>query len=181
MDITIGNKTFPLKRLNIIDETIAASRGESRLPAHILPVIRDLATDMDPFFDKWVQAEAVHHPSQTRKDPMRRIDPGSKDRQEASLGIECINCAICYAACDTVAVNDRYLGPAALQRAWTLINDEKDDGRKEILQAVSADGGCHNCHSHGSCTAYCPNGLDPSRAVAGLKRTTAFSFLRQGG
>jgi len=52
---------------------------------------------------------------------------------EANAGIECINCAVCYAACDTVAGQVDYLGPAALQRAWTLLNDAKDDGRAAIL------------------------------------------------
>ena len=51
------------------------------------------------------------------------ITPDDPQRIEASAGIECINCAICYAACDVVAGNPDYLGPAALQRAWTLFND----------------------------------------------------------
>ena len=33
-------------------------------------------------------------------------------------------------------------------------------------------------HSMGSCTAYCPNELDPMSAIAGLKRETAKSFFR---
>ena len=76
--------------------------------------------------------------------------------------------------------NADYLGPAALQRAWTLLNDVKDDGRGAILDAVSDKGGCHNCHSIGSCTAYCPNELDPMSAIAGLKRETAKSFFKRG-
>lgn len=149
-------------------------------PLRNLPVIKDLAVDMDPFFDKWVDAEAVHHPSATRDDVMPAVDVTSPARQQANAGIECINCAVCYAACDTVAGNPDYLGPAALQRAWTLLNDAKDDGRAAILDAVSGSGGCHNCHSMGSCTAYCPNELDPMSAIAGLKRETAKSFFRRG-
>ena len=42
--------------------------------------------------------------------------------------IECINCGVCYAACDTVRWNPDYLGPAALNRAWSLVNDERDAG-----------------------------------------------------
>lgn len=141
-------------------------------PLRNLPVIKDLVVDMDPFFDKWVAAEAVHHNSQTRDDPIAQVDEQTPQRVTANAGIECINCAVCYAACDTVAANPDYLGPAALQRAWTLINDEKDEGRAEILNAVSGAGGCHNCHSIGSCTAYCPNELDPLSAIAGLKRET---------
>jgi fumarate reductase iron-sulfur subunit len=146
-------------------------------PLRNLPVIKDLATDMDPFFDKWVAAEGRHHPTRTRADDVVPVDPAGPDRQQASAGIECINCSICYVACDTVAGNPDYLGPAALQRAWTLYNDTKDADRDAILDAVSGRGGCHACHSMGSCTAYCPNDLDPLAAIAGLKRATARRFF----
>lgn len=146
-------------------------------PLRNLPVIKDLATDMDPFFDKWVAAEGLHHPSKTRHDPIEAVDPKSAERTEADTGIECINCSICYASCDTVAGNADYLGPAALQRAWTLYNDVKDESRWNILDAVSGKGGCHNCHSQGSCALYCPNELNPMKAIAGLKKATATSFF----
>lgn len=158
----------------------ATSDGTLKIgPLRNLPVIKDLATDMDPFFDKWVAAEAVHHPSKTRDDPIEAIDPASEVRVEVSSGIECINCAICYAACDTVTNNDDYLGPAALQRAWTLYNDTKDASAQSILDAVSGAGGCHNCHSQGSCSVHCPNDLNPMKAIAGLKRETAKSFFKR--
>ena len=149
-------------------------------PLRNLPVIKDLVADMDPFFDKWVSAEGVHHAAATRHDPIQPVDEDSETRAQANAGIECINCSVCYAACDTVAGNADYLGPAALQRAWTLLNDAKDEGRQAILDAVSGSGGCHNCHSMGSCTAHCPNELDPMSAIAGLKRETARSFFSGG-
>jgi len=135
-------------------------------PLRNLPVIKDLAVDMDPFFEKWVAAEGVHHGTATRDEEIAPVDVTAPARIEANAGIECINCAVCYAACDTVAGNPDYLGPAALQRAWTLLNDAKDGGREEILAAVSGRGGCHNCHSMGSCTAYCPNELDSGSGAA---------------
>lgn len=142
-------------------------------PLRNLPVIKDLVADLDTFFDKWIAAEGFHHPSATRNDPVAAIAP--EVRVE---GIECINCAVCYAACDTVTANDDYLGPAALQRAWTLYNDSKDADKQHIQDAVSGTGGCHSCHSIGNCTAYCPNDLDPLSAIAGLKRETAKQFFK---
>lgn len=149
-------------------------------PLRNLPVIKDLVVDMDPFFDKWVAAEGVHHGKLSRHDSIQSVDASSKARVNADAGIECINCSVCYAACDTVTGNPDYLGPAALQRAWTLLNDAKDDAQDSILDAVSASGGCHNCHSMGSCTVHCPNELDPMSAIAGLKRATIKRFF-QGG
>ena len=148
-------------------------------PLRNLPVIKDLVADMDPFFDKWIAAEGLHHPTRDRSDPIEQIDPQAPDRVTANAGIECINCSVCYAACDTVTGNADYLGPAALQRAWTLYNDAKDAQKQVILDAVSGSGGCHNCHSMGSCTHYCPNDLDPMSAIAGLKRETARSFFKR--
>ena len=64
----------------------------------------------------------------------------------------------------------RFLGPAALNRAWTLVNDVRDTQRTERLRAVAGDAGCHSCHTQGSCTERCPKHLEPTRAIAGLKR-----------
>ena len=149
-------------------------------PLRNLPVIKDLVVDMDPFFDKWVEAGGYHHPTGTRHDPMPSIKPDEPARAKANKAIECINCSVCYAACDTVAGSSDYLGPAALQRAWTLYNDARDADKQSILDGVSDKGGCHNCHSQGSCTLYCPNELDPMGAIAGLKRVSVRSFFRRG-
>ena len=74
-------------------------------PLDNLPVIKDLATDMQPFFEKWQQAKGAFAPSQTRAEPMARIRPDSAARVAADAAIECINCGVCYAACDTVRWN----------------------------------------------------------------------------
>jgi len=147
-------------------------------PLRNLPVIRDLATDMDPFFEKWVEAEAVFHPTTTRHDDITRVAPDSAERQKADAAIECLNCGVCYAACDTVSNNPSYLGPAALNRAWTLVNDIKDGGRDRIIGAASHRGGCMNCHAQGSCERFCPNELSPINSIAGLKREAVKALFR---
>lgn len=160
-----------------VAEPAGGARRIEIAPLRNLPVIKDLAVDMDPFFDKWMRAEGVFRPSKTRVDPIEEIRPDSAERQTADAGIECINCSVCYAACDTVSGNPDYLGPAALNRAWTLYNDAKDGARQEILDAVSGVGGCHNCHSMGSCVRFCPNELNPLESIAGLKRATMASAV----
>ncbi len=147
-------------------------------PLANLPVIRDLVADLTPFFQKWQRAEGRFTPTSGRADPPARIDPQSPGRQAADAGIECINCAVCYAACDVVRWNPDYLGPAALNRAWTLVNDARDGARAERLAAVSDAGGCHNCHSHQACAEHCPQGLNPTAAIAGLKRASLMALLK---
>jgi fumarate reductase iron-sulfur subunit len=147
-------------------------------PLQNLPVIKDLATDMTPFFEKWRDAGGAFVPTRTRHDEIETIAPGSPARLAANAAIECINCGVCHAACDTVRWNENYLGPAALNRAWTLLNDVRDGGNRERLEAVAASGGCHACHSHQSCQEHCPQALNPTASIAGLKRRTAQAWLK---
>ncbi|MCP4072801.1 MAG: succinate dehydrogenase/fumarate reductase iron-sulfur subunit [Hyphomicrobiales bacterium] len=148
-------------------------------PLRNLPVIKDLACDMSGFFEKWTRAEGRFHPTRTRSEAIEAISPDSDARKAANEAIECINCAVCYAACDAVTGNKHYLGPAALNRAWTLINDQRDGGRNLRLSAVSGKGGCHNCHSQQSCSNYCPNELNPTMSITGLKRETTKAALKR--
>ncbi len=147
-------------------------------PLQNLPVIKDLTADMQPFFEKWQEAKGAFAPSLTRADAIARIRPDSPARRAADAAIECINCGVCYAACDTVRWNSAYLGPAALNRAWTLVNDERDAANTARLAAIAASGGCHACHSHQSCQEHCPVGLNPTASIAGLKRRTAMAYLK---
>jgi fumarate reductase iron-sulfur subunit len=147
-------------------------------PLGNLPLIKDLAADMRPFFEKWQQAKGAFAPSKTRHDAIEKIRPDSPTRRAADAAIECINCGVCYAACDTVRWDEDYLGPAALNRAWTLVNDERDTANVERLEAVAASGGCHACHSHQSCQEHCPLALNPTASIAGLKRRTMLAFLK---
>jgi len=147
-------------------------------PLRNLPVVRDLVTDMTPFFDKWAGARGRFQGGATRKDDFARVAPGSPARQLADAGIECIGCGVCYSSCDVVAWNPAYLGPAALNRAWTLVNDVRDTGNRARLAAVAGDAGCHACHTHMSCSERCPKQISPTAAIAGLKRATALAALK---
>jgi fumarate reductase iron-sulfur subunit len=147
-------------------------------PLRNLPVIRDLVVDMREFFDKWARARGEFRGRQSREDDFAKVSPQSAERIFVDQGIECIGCGVCYAACDVVKWNPDYLGPAALNRAWTLVNDVRDRETLERLRAVAGDAGCHACHSHVSCTERCPKHLSPTAAIAGLKREVAKAVLR---
>ena len=100
-------------------------------PLRNFAVVKDLAVEMTQFFDKWKDAQGYFEPGETAGKPIspwcRRRAP---ERQAADAGIECIGCGVCYSACDVVAWDQDYLGPAALNRAWTLVNDVRDEGTR---------------------------------------------------
>jgi fumarate reductase iron-sulfur subunit len=161
-----------------VDKVIDNDRMEIA-PLRNLPVIRDLVTDMREFFDKWAKAKGQFSGSLTKKEDFQKIKPDSPGRIAVNSAIECIGCAVCYSACDVVSWNPDYLGPAALNRAWTLVKDERDTRKLERLRAVAGDAGCHSCHTHMSCTEHCPKQISPTAGIAGLKREVSLALFRK--
>ncbi|MBI3113230.1 MAG: succinate dehydrogenase/fumarate reductase iron-sulfur subunit [Rhodospirillales bacterium] len=160
---------------------VAKVAKQSRLeiaPLRNLPVVKDLSVDMRTFFDKWTEAGGAFAPTATRADGFATIPPTDAKRRNADGGIECIGCGVCYSACDVVAWNPKYLGPAALNRAWTLVNDARDGAGAARLLKVAGDAGCHACHSHEACREHCPKHLNPTAAIASLKRAVAVAALK---
>ena len=158
---------------------VAGADGQLEIrPLANLPLVRDLVTDMRDFFDKWAAARGHFSGSLTRHDDFARVEPQSKARLAVDAGIECIGCGVCHASCEVVGWRPEYLGPAALNRAWTLVNDVRDTAQTERLLAVAGDAGCHSCHTQGTCTERCPKGIAPTASIAGLKRVVAKAAVR---
>jgi fumarate reductase iron-sulfur subunit len=159
----------------------ATADGALRLePLRNFTVVKDLAVDMTQFFDKWRDAHGFFEPGPRPPKDFATVPPATPARQAADAAIECIGCGICYSACDVVAWDPDYLGPAALNRAWTLVNDVRDAGGGARLAAVGGDSGCQCCHTHMSCTSFCPKDIAPTYSIAGLKRTVFWQALKGG-
>jgi fumarate reductase iron-sulfur subunit len=153
-----------------VSEAVAADGALRLEPLRNFTVVKDLAVEMTRFFDKWQDAHGYFEPATRPPADFAVVPPASSERQAADAAIECIGCGICYAACDVVAWDKDYLGPAALNRAWTLVNDVRDAAGDARLKAVSGDSGCQSCHTHMSCTSFCPKAIAPTYSIAGLKR-----------
>jgi fumarate reductase iron-sulfur subunit len=147
-------------------------------PLRNLPVVKDVVTDMVPFFDKWKGAVGQYVPPAQKRTDFAVVRPDSPQRHQADIAQQCIGCGVCYSACDVVSWKPDYLGPAALNRAWVQLNDARDAAHRQRLKAVSGDAGCHACHSQQSCTLRCPMLLDPAGSIAGLKRLSFKAALK---
>jgi len=146
-------------------------------PLQKFPVVKDLVVDMNPYFQKWQSAGNTYQPEAASSSDFATVKPDSAERQAANQAIECIGCGVCHAACDVVQWSPDYLGPAALNRLWSLYNDERQADRKQLLTNIATDAGCLGCHTTQSCTRYCPKELDPSSSIAGLKREALRSLF----
>lgn len=152
--------------------------GEVRVePMRHLPVVRDLVTDPGIFYQHLAGAGAAFSPKDETQEPAE-ILPNSKERKIIDPHRECIYCGLCYSACSVAGLDSGFLGPAALNRAFTLVSDSRDGAGKQRLQVAASEQGIWRCHTIFECTAVCPKGIPITAAIQGLKRKVMVSKLK---
>jgi succinate dehydrogenase / fumarate reductase iron-sulfur subunit len=93
------------------------------------------------------------------------------EREELDGLYECILCACCSTACPSYWWNpDRFLGPAILLQAYRWIVDSRDEATGERLDDLEDPFKLYRCHTIMNCTNTCPKGLNPAKAIAGIKQ-----------
>ena len=96
------------------------------------------------------------------------------DREKLDGLYECILCACCSTSCPSYWWNsDKYLGPAVLLQSYRWLQDSRDEERKERLKELDDTFKVYRCHTIMNCTQACPKGLNPAKAIAGIKQMIA--------
>jgi succinate dehydrogenase / fumarate reductase iron-sulfur subunit len=131
-------------------------------------VIKDLIVDLDPFFEKYRTVEPYLVAAGPAPERERLQDPGG--RQTFDEAIRCILCACCTAACPITAQNERFLGPAALLRAFRYLFDSRDSADQRRMGTLDNEDAIWGCKSHGKCTEVCPKEIDVRKSLGRIKK-----------
>src|SRR5690348_14928637 len=101
-------------------------------PLRNLPVMRDLAVDLTPFFGAYKKTLPAFVP-RADLDPKSfyPIPHDSAEWKALNHQPQCIDCGACYSSCTVATLNPRYVGPMALNRALGLVVDPRDARREE--------------------------------------------------
>ena len=62
------------------------------------------------------------------------------------------------------------VGPAALLQAYRWIIDSRDEYQRERLARLQDHHSVFKCHAILNCSAACPKGLHPAKAIADIKQ-----------
>ncbi|MCL4421311.1 MAG: succinate dehydrogenase iron-sulfur subunit [Candidatus Thermoplasmatota archaeon] len=137
-------------------------------PLKHFKILRDLAVDIDPFFDKYkaVKPYVIRNDDGNYQKELLQTPKQFDEYIDYSM---CIKCGLCMAACPIEGSDENYLGPAPLTAAWRFIADNRDQGKKMRLEIVSGAEGASRCHFAGECTEVCPKGVNPSFAIQKLR------------
>lgn len=131
-------------------------------PLSNLPVIKDLVVDVQPFFQNFKKIKTVLvKPVETLEKPEEFIQHPEDLKKYWDLTL-CTKCSICYSACPA-AIDERFLGPSALNTNYRFIADSRDEGFDERLKAVANN--VWLCTSCNSCTLFCPKLVNCANSV----------------
>src|SRR5688572_7560343 len=149
-------------------------------PLRNLPVVRDLAVDLAPFFDAY-RRTLPHFTPKADLDPndFYRIPHASREGQALNHQPQCIDCGACYSSCTAVTLKPRYVGPMALHRALVVMVDPRDGRRADRMNVVATEAGAFGCRTLGNCRDVCPRGISPLRSIERLKRLAVWDQFRR--
>lgn len=139
---------------------------------HPLPhmsVVKDLVPDLKNAYAQLSSIEPWLKSSESPPDRERLQTP--EERKELDGLYECILCYSCATSCPSYWWNsERYLGPAVLLQAYRWLADSRDDHKGERLDNLEDPFRLYRCHTIMNCTATCPKGLNPAKAIAEIKK-----------
>ena len=151
-------------------------------PLPNLPIIKDLVSDLTPFFNrhKSVKSYLIRHDTEEMENPTAEFTQLPQELNTFLQFSYCIKCGICVSACPTSASDKLFLGPQAMAQCYRYCADRRDEGEQERFPMVDTDHGVWHCHLAGACSEACPKGLDPALAIQLLKRRLVSQALGFG-
>ncbi len=138
-------------------------------PIRGLPVIKDLAVDMEPFFAKYRAIKPYLINDEAPPEDHERYQTVA-DRERFDDTTKCILCACCTTSCPSFWANGEYVGPAAIVQAHRFIFDSRDHDVKERLEIMNDTMGVWRCRTVFNCVECCPRDINITKAIGDVKK-----------
>jgi succinate dehydrogenase / fumarate reductase iron-sulfur subunit len=143
-------------------------------------VVKDLVVDMEHFYD---QMESVEPYFQTDDLPSGEHEEQRQDREnreKIKMSTRCIWCAACMSSCNIAAGDEKYLGPAAINKAYRFAMDEREgeNMKHHRLNIIEQEHGVWRCQTQFSCTNVCPKDIPLTEHIQELKREAVKNNLK---
>lgn len=135
-----------------------------------MPVIRDLVVDFKLFFKQYERVKPYLQNDNTEL-PLKEQLQSPAERNKLDGLYECILCGCCTSFCPSSWWNpEKFLGPAALLWAYRFLMDSRDTATEDRLTDLQDPFSLFRCRTIMNCTVVCPKHLNPSGAIAGIRR-----------
>ena len=136
-------------------------------PMNNMSVIKDLVTDMSPFWNKIRQVTPWLQPK--GPPPQSEYLAPAEEMKHLSGVMTCIMCGVCVSDCTVLDIDSRFLGPAALAKAYRFVADPRDASTLNRLTALNEPGGMWDCTRCMECVQVCPKDVAPMDRIMSLR------------
>ena len=138
-------------------------------------LVADLATDMTDFYARF---EAAGLP--LVRDSELPAHAELPDGIAAFGRLEnCIECGLCLSACPIARADHDYIGPAALAAAARVVEEPRGRELGPVRALAAERDSVWSCRDAMECSAVCPAGVDPARAILTLRRHVAADGVKR--
>jgi len=131
-------------------------------------VIKDLAVDMEPFYENMARIKPYLINDEPPPDRERIQSP--EDFKVMEDPVACIMCGACTSSCPSFWYDQNYIGPAALAKAYRYTFDSRDKGAAERLEVLDNKHGLWRCHTIFNCMDACPKRIKITQHISNLKK-----------
>jgi succinate dehydrogenase / fumarate reductase iron-sulfur subunit len=150
-------------------------------PLRNFPIVSDLVVDVKGFFQRMsasqmrITRDAEPVLPVSVDTPVPSVQPEAVELPDNLTRFNrfenCIECGICMSACPTMAIDDRFFGPAGLAAIYRACQQTDDPAEKAHLLALAdGDHGVWRCHSVFECVEACPQAVDPAGKIMALRQ-----------
>lgn len=132
-------------------------------------VIKDLVVDMDPMIAGLMAVRPYLITNSPPPTDQERFQ-SQEERDKLDGLYECILCGACTSSCPSFWADKKYIGPHAMLKAYRFVADSRDEAPVEHIEALNDKHGLWRCHTIFNCVEACPKDLNPTQAIAELKK-----------
>jgi succinate dehydrogenase / fumarate reductase iron-sulfur subunit len=136
-------------------------------PAGNMGLIKDLIVEFDTHWDKIRAIDPWLKPSGPVPDA-EYLAP-DEDMHHLAGVMGCIQCGACVSDCTVLEIDENFLGPAALAKAYRFVADPRDDAVIDRLNQLNNYGGIWDCTRCMQCVEVCPKGVDPMGRIMAMR------------
>lgn len=149
-------------------------------PLNGFPIQRDLVIVMDDFIHKLKEIKPwiIRNEGQEKSVEEGEYLQSPVELAEYKQYSMCINCMLCYAACPVYAIDNSFIGPAAIALAQRYNMDSRDQGNDYRNEVIAGNEGIWECTFVGECSEVCPKDVDPAGAIQRGKVSGTLDYFK---
>ena len=155
-------------------------------PMGSFPVVRDLKVDRSSLFEGLAKIQAWHELDGLH-DGGRECARSQEAVRRLQVIASCIMCGACVSDCPVLEtelnlgkpVEETFLAPAALAKAYRFVGDPRDAMGNERLLTLSRKEGMWDCTRCNMCVEVCPKSVAPMDQILALRRKAIEAGLEE--